>query len=71
MVSEAAQLLVDEKEHMGICNDGKNKSEAFESTHSSAEALLKIDAIDEATMVEFDQACIAEVPVDPPIGDEA
>ncbi|WP_207282537.1 DNA-binding protein [Pseudomonas sp. FW300-N2F2] len=49
----------------------KIKSEAFESIHSSAEALLKIDAIDEATMGEFDQACIAEEPVDPPIGDEA
>ncbi|MBT2296340.1 DNA-binding protein [Pseudomonas fluorescens] len=40
------------------------KSEAFESIHSSAEALLKIGAIDTATMREFDEACIAEVPAE-------
>lgn len=42
----------------------KIKSEAFESIHSSAEALLKIGAIDKATMQEFDEACIAEVPAE-------
>ncbi|UZD99807.1 DNA-binding protein [Pseudomonas mediterranea] len=42
------------------------KSEAFESIHSSAEALLKIGAIDEAAMSEFDEACIGEEPVEIP-----
>lgn len=40
----------------------KFKSEAFESIHSSASALLAIGAIDKATMREFDESCIAEVP---------
>ncbi|WLI10772.1 MULTISPECIES: DNA-binding transcriptional regulator [Pseudomonas] len=40
----------------------KFKSEAFESIHSSANALLAIGAIDKATMREFDETCIAEVP---------
>lgn len=40
----------------------KFKSEAFESIHSSANALLAIGAIDKATMREFDESCIAEVP---------
>lgn len=44
----------------------KIKSEAFESIHSSAEALLEIGAIDKATMREFDEACIAEVPAEIP-----
>ncbi|WP_445570790.1 DNA-binding protein [Pseudomonas sp. E102] len=39
----------------------KIRSEAFESIHSSAEALLKIGAINEVTMREFDEACMAEV----------
>ena len=38
----------------------KFKSDAFESIHSSAAALLEIGAIDKATMREFDSACIAE-----------
>lgn len=42
----------------------KIKSEAFESIHSSAEALLKIGAIDKATMREFDEAYVAEVPAE-------
>ncbi|WP_053148131.1 hypothetical protein [Pseudomonas sp. P97.38] len=42
------------------------KSAAFESIHSSAEALLKIGAIDEVTMGEFDEACIGEEPVEIP-----
>lgn len=40
----------------------KFKSEALESIHSSASALLAIGAIDKATMREFDESCIAEVP---------
>jgi DNA-binding transcriptional regulator YiaG len=40
----------------------KIKSEAFESIHRSASALLAIGAIDKATMREFDDSCIAEVP---------
>ena len=36
----------------------KFKSEAFESIHSSASALLAIGAIDKATMREFDESCI-------------
>lgn len=40
----------------------KFKSEAFESIHRSASALLAIGAIDKATMREFDESCIAEVP---------
>ena len=42
----------------------KIRSEVFESIHSSAEALLKVGAIDEATMREFDEACMAEVSVE-------
>jgi putative transcriptional regulator len=42
----------------------KIRTEAFESIHSSAEALLKIGAIDMATMRAFDEACIAEVSVE-------
>lgn len=40
----------------------KFKSEAFESIHSSASALLAIGVIDKATMREFDESCIVEVP---------
>jgi putative transcriptional regulator len=39
----------------------KFKSDAFESIHNSANALLAIGAIDKATMREFDESCIAEV----------
>jgi DNA-binding transcriptional regulator YiaG len=39
----------------------KIRSEVFESIHNSAEALLKIGAINEVTMREFDEACMAEV----------
>jgi putative transcriptional regulator len=39
----------------------KIRSGALESIHRSAEALLKIGAIDMATMREFDEACIDEV----------
>lgn len=41
----------------------KFKSEALESIHGSASALLKSGAIDKATK-EFDETCIAEVPAE-------
>lgn len=34
------------------------KSDAFEAIHGSASALLKVGAIDKATMREFDQSCL-------------
>ena len=34
------------------------KSEAFEAIHSSAKALYKINAIDDETMNDFDDACL-------------
>ena len=40
----------------------KFKSEAFEAIHSSARALLKVGAIDNATMREYDQSCLATPP---------
>ena len=40
----------------------KFKSDAFEAIHTSAEALLKVGAIDKATMRQFDQSCLAEPP---------
>jgi len=40
------------------------ESEALASVHESASALLDIGAIGKATMREFDQHCIAEVPAD-------
>lgn len=36
----------------------KFKSDAFEAIHSSAQALLKVGAIDKATMRNFDEACL-------------
>lgn len=42
----------------------KFKSEAFESVHESAVTLLEIGAISKATMREFDERCIAEVPAE-------
>lgn len=41
----------------------KFKSDAFESIHASAQALLKVGAIDKATMRNFDEACLAVPPV--------
>ncbi len=46
----------------------KIRSEAFKSIHSSAEALLKMGAIDKATMRALDETCMAEVPAE--ISDE-
>jgi len=37
----------------------KFKSDAFEAIHSSARALLKVGAIDKATMRGFDASCLA------------
>jgi putative transcriptional regulator len=37
----------------------KFKSDAFEAIHSSARALLKVGAIDKATMRNFDVSCLA------------
>lgn len=41
----------------------KYKSDAFESIHSSAAALLKVGAIDKATMRDFDESCLTLPPV--------
>lgn len=38
------------------------KSDAFESIHSSASALLKVGAIDKATMRTFDESYLAPLP---------
>ncbi|WP_347902360.1 DNA-binding transcriptional regulator [Pseudomonas purpurea] len=38
------------------------KSEALESVHDSASALLKIGAIGKTTMRQFDESCLAQVP---------
>jgi|SRR5450830_200316 len=38
------------------------KSEALESVHESASALQAIGAISKATMREFDESCLAQVP---------
>ncbi len=46
----------------------KFKSEALASVHDSASALLAIGAIGQATMREFDESCIAEVPAEIPPG---
>lgn len=35
------------------------KSDAFEAIHSSASALLKVGAIDKATMRHFDDSCLS------------
>ena len=40
------------------------KSDAFESIHSSAAALLEIGAIDKAAKSEFDASCIADLPAE-------
>jgi putative transcriptional regulator len=38
--------------------DPKFKSDAYEAIHSSASALFRIGAIDQATMREFDESCL-------------
>jgi putative transcriptional regulator len=37
----------------------KYKSDAFEAVHTSASALLRVGAIDKATMRDFDASCLA------------
>jgi putative transcriptional regulator len=42
------------------------KSDAFEAIHSSAQALLRVGAIEKATMREFDESCLSvPVPLEP------
>jgi len=44
----------------------KFKSRASEAIHSSATALFSVEAIDQATMREFDESClIAPPPIEP------
>ncbi len=44
----------------------KFKSDAFEAIHSSASAMLRVGAIDKATMREFDASCLAvPAPMEP------
>ena len=38
------------------------KSDAFEAIHSAASALLRVGAIDKATMRSFDDACLSPFP---------
>ena len=38
------------------------KSDAFEAIHSAAGGLLRVGAIDKATMREFDESCLAVLP---------
>ncbi len=46
--------------------DPKFKSDAFEAIHSSATALLRLGAIDQATMREFDESClVVPAPLEP------
>jgi putative transcriptional regulator len=40
----------------------KFKSDAFEAIHSSASAMFKVGAIDQATMREFDASCLSVPP---------
>jgi putative transcriptional regulator len=47
-------------------NKLKFKSDAFEAIHFSASAMLRVGAIDKATMREFDAACISvPAPLEP------
>ena len=45
-----------------MATNRKFKGAAFEAIHSSARALLKVGAIDKATLREFDQSCLATSP---------
>ena len=40
----------------------KFKSDAFEAIHESAAALLRVGAIDKATMRKFDASCLVKTP---------
>ena len=41
------------------------KSDAFEAIHSAAQGLHRARTIDKATMREFDESCLASLPVIP------
>ncbi len=41
----------------------KYRSEALAAIHETMEALHEIDAIDQQTLLEFDEACLTSVPV--------
>ena len=44
----------------------KYKTELFESIHHSASALFEVGAIDQTTMREFDESCLAvPLPIEP------
>lgn len=44
----------------------KSKSDVFEAIHASATALVRVGAIDKATMRTFDEAClVAPIPMPP------
>ena len=45
-----------------MTNKAKYKSDAFEAIHSSASALLKIDAINKSTMRDFNASCLLDMP---------
>ena len=38
------------------------KSEAYESIHASAQALMKVGAISKTTLRDFDEACLTAMP---------
>jgi putative transcriptional regulator len=44
---------------MNMATKRKFKSGAFEAIHSSASAMLKVGALDKATMRHFDASCLA------------
>lgn len=46
-----------------MATKSKFKSDAFEAIHSSASAMLKVGAIDKATMRDFDETCLTKPPV--------
>jgi len=41
-----------------MATKAKYKTDAFEAIHTSAQALFEVGAIDQATLREFDQACL-------------
>jgi putative transcriptional regulator len=49
-----------------MVNKLKFKSDAFEAIHSSASAMFRVGAIDNATMRDFDESCLAvPAPLEP------
>jgi len=49
-----------------MANKLKFKSDAFEAIHSSASAMFRVGAIDNATMRDFDESCLAvPAPLEP------